>query len=79
MSKVRSFRESEYEIEFEPQTDYNELPRIHFNASKLDVYRQPIQKLPRLAHDPQPARDPAPRLDSLVSRTPHAEFRKRPR
>jgi hypothetical protein len=51
MSKVRSFRDSEYEIDFEPMTDYNELPRIHFNPNKLDVYRQPIQKLPRLAHD----------------------------
>lgn len=51
MNKVRSFRESEYEIEFDTQAEYNELPKIHFNPNKLDVYRQPIQKLPKITHD----------------------------
>jgi hypothetical protein len=49
MNKIRSnsHRDSEYEIHFDDE-EYQEPPRIQVDSSKLEMYRQPIHKLPKI-------------------------------
>lgn len=35
-------------MQFDTQEEYNEPPKIQFNTTKLEMYRQPIQKLPKI-------------------------------
>ena len=49
MNKIRNptLKESEYDMQIDSE-EYQEPVKLHVNSSKLDMYRQPPQKLPKI-------------------------------
>ena len=76
MNKIRnpSQRESEYEIQFESE-DYQEPPKLHINANKLDPYRQPPQLLPKICQEFEYSFENGRNFESISS---HHDNRRRP-